>query len=305
MKRRIVLFFIIMYLVVFVTTSFSGGKMEFLTAVTGNEFMGRLDNPSSLFFDEVKKRLYLTDSGNKRLVSFDKDMEYLSALTHKEILMPLGIVKDKEGRFFLVDGKKAGLIFIDTQSKAVKPFLIKGMPRGKERFVPGRMAIDNEGKLYIIDRLNRRIQVVDTEGNFIRMIKTSDGGFHGFNDIRVDDMGRVYAVDTIGRRVYVFDENGKMVYSFGNKDGDDGKYNLSFPVSIAVDRTGSVYVLDQHKARIFVFNNNGVFQYTISNAGVKEGEFFHPSYIFLDNEGRIYIVDGNRIQVFHKAAKSK
>lgn len=33
---------------------------------------------------------------------------------------------------------------------------------------------------------------------------------------------------------------------------------------------------------------------------MKEGELSYPSYIFIDRAGRIYAIDGNRIQIFQE-----
>ena len=35
------------------------------------------NHPQSVFFDEQKRRLYVVDTGNNRLVSFDKNYKYL------------------------------------------------------------------------------------------------------------------------------------------------------------------------------------------------------------------------------------
>jgi len=69
-------------------------------------------------------------------------------------------------------------------------------------------------------------------------------------------------------------------------------------VSLAIDKNGLIYVVDQHAGKVSVFDKKGSLQYTIAKPGVKEGELSNPSYIFIDREGRIYLIDGNRIQVF-------
>lgn len=45
--------------------------------------------------------------------------------------------------------------------------------------MPGRIAMDRDNKLYIIDKLNKRLLVVDQTGAFIREIAVKDKGFGG------------------------------------------------------------------------------------------------------------------------------
>lgn len=294
-----VLLLILFCILFFAVVSFTEekGGIKTVAVIAGDENMGRLKQPSGLFFDEVKKRLYVADSGNGRLISFDSDFKYLAELTNEAIALPTSLVKDKEGHFFVVDSGKGDIVFIDLEKKLVKPFPLSGVPSAHEQFVPGRMAIDQDNRLYIIDKLNKRIIVAEPTGGFVREITVKDKGLSGFIDVRVDDNGEIYALDTIGRQVYVFDEKGNVISRFS---GRDNKNNFRFPISLAVDKNGLIYVVDQHAGKILVFDRKGIFQYAISRPGVKEGELADPSYIFIDKEGRIYTIDSNRIQVFQE-----
>ena len=266
--------------------------------ITGDEIMGRFNQPSGLFFDEVKKRLYVADSGNGRLVSFDAEFKYLAELTNEDMKLPTTLVRNKEGQFFILDSGKAEMIFIDLEKKIVKSFLVTGVPSGKEQFVPGGIAIDKDNRLYMIDKLNRRMIVVEPTGEFVREISVKEKDFFGFTDVKVDEKGDVYAIDAIAGIVYIFDDKGVIVSMFGKRENK--KYDLRFPTSLAVAKNGLIYIADQHAGRILVFDKKGGFQYAISKPGAKEGELSSPSYIFIDNEGRIYVIDGNRVQIFQE-----
>ncbi len=266
--------------------------VEVVAVIKGDEFMGRLKVPGGLFFDEAKKRLYVSDTGNGRLVSFDHEYKYLAELSHEAFSLPAGLVKDSLGRFFVIDSARQEILLVDTEKELIEPLPIKGIPERNERFLPGRIAIDGAGRLYITDRLNRRLVVTDTSGGFIREITVDDEDFFGFFDVKVDGDGNIYAVDAIGKTVYVFDSEGRIVSSFAPKG------ELLFPTSLAVGRNGFIYVADQHGDRIYVYDRNGLLQYVISESGAKEGELTYPSYLFIDNDGRIYVIDGDRVQVF-------
>lgn len=284
----------------FANISFSGekGGVKTVAVITGDEIMGRFKQPAGLFFDEAKKRLYIADSGNGRLVSFDAEFKYLSELTNEVITLPVSLVRNKEGHFFILDNGKGEIILIDLENKVIKSFPLTGVPSGKEQFLPGRMAIDTSNNLYIIDKLNKRLIIVGQTGLFIREIIVKDKGFWGFTDVKVDDKGEIYAIDSVAGVVYVFDNKGSIVSKFGGRENTKNVFR--FPTSLAVDKNGLIYIADQHAGKILVFDKKGVFQYGISRPGVKEGELSYPSYIFIDKQERIYTIDGDRIQIFQE-----
>lgn len=271
-------------------------EIKVVAVISGDEIVGKLNKPSGLFFDEIRKRLYVADSGNNRLISFDSEFKFLNELSHEELILPTSIVRNKVGHFFILDNGKADIIFIDLEKKVVEPLSLTGIPPGKEKFVPGRIAIDKANRLYIIDKLNKRLLIVEQTGKFVREITVKDKNFLGLTDVRVDNNGDIYAVDAVSGSVYVFDNKGEMVSRFGGRASSIG--TLRFPVSLAIDKNGLIYVVDQHAGKVSVFDRKGSLQYTIAKPGVKEGELSNPSYIFIDREGRIYLIDGNRIQVF-------
>lgn len=273
-----------------------GEVKEVVAVITGDEFMGMLKSPGALFFDESKKRLYIADTGNNRLVSLDSAFEYLAALSHENISLPVSIVKDKEGLFYIVDGEKAEIKIIDIKKELVERLELKGVPPAPQQFVPGRLAIDLNDRLYATDKLNERILVFDRAGTFLREITVEGEGFFGFSDVRVDRKGNVYAVDTLGGSVYVFTTEGELVSRFGKRGDKNDEFR--FPTSLAVDKAGLIYVLDKHAGSILVFTPTGTFQYTIASPGPKEGQLHNPSYIYIDSEDRIFTIDGVRIQVF-------
>lgn len=263
----------------------------------GGEFAGRLKEPSGLFFDEAKKRLYIADSGSKRIVSTDADFKYLAELTSKDIELPTAVVKNSSGQFFSVDAGRGGMLLIEAKKELqIEPFTLKGGEAGRDIFVPGRIAIDRHDRVYVIDRLNRRILVADAAGAVLRSISVKDEGFYGFNDVRVDDDGNVYALDTLGAMVYVFDNSGNLKMKFSGKDSTDNAL-FKFPLSLAVSMD-FIYVADAHAGTIFVFDKSGVLHHRIGRKGEREGEFSHPTYLFVDASERIFVIDGNRVQVF-------
>ncbi len=290
-------------LVIYAAVSFTApvaaagvSPVKLVTVITANEFSGKLNQPMGLFFDENKKRLYVADSGSKRIISYDQDFKYLAELTNDDIQLPTNIVRNGNGQFLVVDASRAEILFFEVKKDLqIDRLVLKGVPEGKEIFVPGRIAIDKKDNVYIVDKLNRRIIVVDRAGIFLRALTVKGEGFFGFNDVRADGEGNVFALDTLGGKVYGFDRHGNLLNSFGGKD-PAGRPYFEFPVSLAVTES-YIYVADGHLGTIRVFDKTGNLRHSISKKGEREGELSSPVFVFTDDAQRIFVIDGNRVQV--------
>ncbi len=273
----------------------NAAKAELITiaVLDGDELTGNMREPAAVFVDEDKKRLYVADTVNNRLISFDKEFIFLAALNHENFKLPVSVGKLKSGEFFITDASDSTLKLINIKDKLITAFNIKGLKEGREKFMPGRFAMDASGNLYIVDKLNKRIVVADKSGNYLRSIRAKGKQVYGFNDVRVDKKGFVYGVDTIGASIYIFNEKGALVTRFGGKDA-----GLVFPVSVAVNSKGLIYVVERYLSQVMVYDRFGALQYTLLSKGVTPGEIYHPSYIYIDKSDLIYTIDGARVQVF-------
>jgi DNA-binding beta-propeller fold protein YncE len=116
---------------------------------------------------------------------------------------------------------------------------------------PVGIAIAADGRTYVADTWNRRIQVFDAEHFYQHKweIYTWIGqSLENKPYLAVDTWGRVYATDPEGYRVLVFDENGSFLTSIGQYGSDDQSFML--PTGIAVDPMGYIWVADPVTHRV-------------------------------------------------------
>lgn len=288
--------FLIFLLTIPATAPCAGKGIKHLTSITRDTETGRLGVLSGIFFDENRKRLYATDTSNKRILSFDVDFKFLSEFNAGGVLeAPTSLVRNSKGRFFVVEPTRGSVLSIDIGQRSVKPIDFSAVPRATAIY-PGKMAIDSADNLYIVDKANQRILIFDASLRFKRQILVKDG--KGLNDVKVGFKGNIYALDTTDRAVRVFDSRGNLVLRFGKRGKDKAEFD--FPVSLAIDRKGVIYVVDQHKHKVLVFNKRGEFLLEFSQLGWREGRLHYPSYIYVNKAGRIFVVDsGNsRISIF-------
>ena len=289
---------LLIFLLFFPTTALyaATGKIKHLTSINRNEETGHLGLLGGIFFDENRKRLYVADTSNKRILAFDVDLKFLSEFNAGGAFeAPTCLARNSKGRFFVGEPTQGRVLLVDIKQRSVNPIDFSAVPEAGPIY-PGNMAIDPEDNLYIIDKANQRILIFDENLRFDRQVLVK--GAKGLGDLRVSSNGVLYALDTIGRSIHVFDRQGELLLTFGKKG--KGKGEFDFPVSLAVCRKGVIYVLDQHKHKLSAFNPKGEFLMEFSQLGWREGRLHYPSYIYVNRAGRIFVVDrGNsRVSVF-------
>ncbi|KPA14954.1 NHL repeat containing protein [Candidatus Magnetomorum sp. HK-1] len=162
--------------------------------------------------------------------------------------------------------------------------------------------MDNNGKIYVTDYYNYRVQVFSSSGAYEYSIGSGDSGsgpseFEEHYGIAVDSNGKIYVADAGNNRIQVFSNTG--AYEF-NITGSTQLGDFYYPYGVTVDNEGKIYVTDSSNDRIQVFSSSGGFLYGFGSSGSNEGQFDFPSDIAVDSDGIIYIADSSnhRIQVF-------
>jgi DNA-binding beta-propeller fold protein YncE len=272
------------------------GRVAHLTSITGNKEIGQFGVLGGAFFDEKKKRLYVTDSTNNRILAFNSDFEYVSEFTAGGALTsPTSLVRDSRGRFFVAEPPKGRVLLIDMAKKSMSPIDFSGVPKGNPVY-PGNMAMDQADRLYLVDKANQRVLVFNSRMEFERQIIVKVG--RGLRDVKVGSDGRIYTLNTRDGSICVYDRKGKLLSKFGRRG--TGKGHFHFPVSLAIDLKGRIYVVDQNLNKILVFSKKGEFLFDFSKLGWREGRLHFPSYICMSRSGQIFIVDTQnaRVSVF-------
>ena len=295
-KKSLLIFYSVLLLIIPVHAFGKADGVHIITTLTGNKDIGQLGLIGGVFFDENKKRLYVSDSSNKRILSYDAELKYLSAWQPGEALAsPTGLVRTSDGTFIVVEPSIRGILKVDMQQRSIEPVDFSAVPEA-DTFYPGRIAIDPQDNIYIIDRAHSRVLLFNADLQFKREIVQE--GKATMNDIKVDKQGNIYVLSTIEGIVTKYDSAGKKVLEFGQRGQGEDAFN--FPVSLAVDQKGLIYVVDQHKSKILVFDNRGTFLFAVSKLGWWEGRLAFPSFIFINNAGMIFVVDqdNSRISIF-------
>ncbi|MEA3344921.1 MAG: TIGR03663 family protein, partial [Chloroflexota bacterium] len=173
---------------------------------------------------------------------------------------------------------------------------------------PRGIAIGPEGRVYVADGGNHRVQAFDGEGKFLREWGAQGGGPGQFQEpwgLAVAPDGEVYVADTWNHRVQVFDAQGNFAREWGTfaQTAEVGGAEGQFwgPRDIAIDTQGDVYVTDTGNKRVQKFSPEGEFLGQWGGDGIERGEMDEPVGIAISGMGYIYVADtwNQRVQKFN------
>ena len=213
---------------------------------------------------------------------------------------PIGLAVAGNGDVYVAEDEGGPIKIIG--SKGEMTALELPAEQAQESPKPGRMTLDQDGNLYVVERTNCRVYVFD-KGKKLKFklggIGDKRGEFKMLQDVAVDRQGRIYALDSIGGiPVQVFDRKGNYLYGFGSRG--EGEQNISFPAGLFIDREDQIWVVDKTQHSLKVFDRSGVLLRAFGNYGQGEGMLFYPVDAGIDNFGRIYVLEAGsrRLQVF-------
>ena len=218
--------------------------------------------------------------------------------------MPLGIFVVMRGIAvapdnFIIVADNHGIHKMNMNGEDIKSVGRKGS--GPEEFrKPAGLAISPvTGLIYVADRGNHRVQVLNHDLTFSRTFGSrgsGDGEFNCPNDVAIDSQWFVYVTDRDNNRIQKFTPEG----SFKGYFGDRGC--LHKPACIAIDTagTGLVYVSSKEYNCVSVFTSEGAFVCSFGKNGKNIDEFNGPRELAFDKEGFLYICDhvNNRLVIY-------
>lgn len=201
-------------------------------------------------------QIYVSDSESNRIHVFSSaGKKYIRSFGADILKRPTGMAVDSINNRLLVTDTLASSIVVFGEKDFNVIEIIGDESKGMNGFhYPTNVAISNDGRIYVTDSLNFRIQIIDNEYHFTQAFGSAGDGPGHFSrpkGIAIDSEGNVYVVDALFGNVQIFDPSGKLLLSFGRPGNDRGEFWL--PNSIFIDSDDRIYISDSYNSRLQVF----------------------------------------------------
>jgi DNA-binding beta-propeller fold protein YncE len=170
--------------------------------------------------------------------------------------------------------------------------------------LPGHVAVDSQDNLYVYQRADPPIVVLDPSGELVRSWGTGViADAHGIF-ITPDDL--VLLVDRDAHQVMGFDPHGHLELVLGERHHPSFQAPFNHPTDVAVAPNGDIYVTDGYgNSAVHCFGRDGEWIHSWGRPGTGPGEFSTPHAVWIDDHNRVLVADreNNRIQLFDADGK--
>lgn len=215
---------------------------------------GLWDHPHGLRIDP-DDNIWTTDDGNHLVLKLNHDGQVLMVLGRKDwggeadwlFNKPTDVAFGKNGDIFISDGYgNSRVVKFDRNGRFIKVWGSHGSRPG-EFNLPHSIAVDDQGRVYVGDRENQRIQIFDSDGQFLNQW-TGIGYPYG---LFITKDQHVWVADGGYDRVVELDPSGKILGALGEPGHGPGQFAWAHFLAIGRDR--KIFVADVLNWRVQVF----------------------------------------------------
>jgi DNA-binding beta-propeller fold protein YncE len=242
---------------------------------------GKLLFPHGIFIDK-DDHIWIADGhvGNgigDDVIAFDQNGKVLKVLGKPGVSgngpdtfhEPNAVLVAPNGNIFVADGHEPGpghnarVVKLDPNGKFILQWGSHGTGPGQFE-MPHSLAMDSQGRLFVADRGNNRVQIFREDGTFLGQWPNIPGPSHFW----ITRDGYLWLVSGVGNRLAKFDLGGKLITYWGMYGRPAGWFDD--PHTIDVDSSGNLYVVE-------VFNNR--VEKFVSREGADKARLIGPKFV--------------------------
>ena len=192
---------------------------------------------------------YVTDPDGHQVLHFSRKGRLLQVFRDElNLSRPISVAIDEEhGKVLVADELFSHIIVFDGKTAEAE----RGIGR-RGRLAPARFRIITDmvfkgGRLYVAERVEWRLQVLDAEGRFLTHFGQDELRFP--QALAVTDDGRVLVADRMDNRIRIY-RDGRLIERVGRNGSGPGEFRLVNDMTVDGDL---LYVADSLNGRIQVF----------------------------------------------------
>lgn len=266
--------------------------LEKAGAITPSGTDTGLLNPTGLWYDNLRGFLLVANTHGQQVVVLNRQGQALKVLGKKgDAGLPLAVAADRDGTLYMAERGSESLKILPSYDAAVSReyrSLELSSYRRSAAVQPCALFVDAAGNLYVADRGNRQVLIIDAAGKL--RIAITDVGDPA--DIWVEPAGKVLVADPGFGGIRVYGLSGAWQRTIGGASGQ-----LREPLRVkamVVDRRGRIWVVEESGQRIKAFDALGNLLANVE-AGLSS-----PADLAIDDQDNLYVLEqgSSRIAVF-------
>ena len=261
---------------------------------------GQLWGPHGVAIDPATNHIYVAEGDFNpnfaRVSKFSESGEYLNSYTHEHMEALWGIAIQGNNLYLTDWGVHAVFhLNIETDFRLVARLGSFGSGIGQFN-APRQLSISTNGDVYIADRHNHRIQILDSS-------------LHPIREVTHPSMHEPYDVKLTTEEMYVLSSEDSTCVHVFTHTGHKTRSLITCGLGMQVYKTYFFYldikrnliISDYNADQIRIFSNEGDLLHTIGEPGNQVGMFHYPTGLALTSNLNLVTVSHNndyRFQIF-------
>jgi DNA-binding beta-propeller fold protein YncE len=201
--------------------------------------------------------LYVVDSMQHEVLTYTLNGEFVGTFLPDNdpefIWFPVGLSMDVAGNLYVTDQteNRHRVMVFDPSGNLMMKFGLSGSGVGMFLF-PTDVLVDGSGQIFVADSANSRIQVFDSDGEFLQVIHGTDLSLP--QSLIMDGDGRLHVLDSLGHSIagIRLGNPPSIEFRYGTLGREYGQFY--FPNDLDRDETGRIYIADRFNNRVQVFS---------------------------------------------------
>ena len=253
--------------------------------------------------------------------------------TDAKLKLPAGLTFDKHGNLYIADRENHRVRKVDTRGiittvagNGTAGFSGDG-GKATEAMLrhPSGVAVDDKGNIFISDRSNERVRVVNRKGIISTYAGNGIDGAKGDSGpatkgqlskpfgLALDKKGNLYIADRKSNRVRMVTPQGILHTVAGDGgfffSGDNGpayRASVAGPTGVAVAKDGTLYIADRNNNRIRSVDTQGMIR-TVVGTGqqdyngdselARDSNLHLPFGVAIDPDGNLLVIDRSNYRI--------